>query len=80
MSDHHDHVHVGFQPQYGPGSSAEKQFIEILKPDQWQRLIDRIADIDNPEVPTSPSRYAIPTKKKDSGKKGNRASNAHVGE
>jgi hypothetical protein len=80
MSDHHDHVHVGFQPQYGPGSSAEKQFIEILKPDQWERLIDRIADIDNPEVPTSPSRYSIPTKKKKAGKKGNRASNAHVGE
>jgi hypothetical protein len=80
MSDHHDHVHVGYQPQYGPGSSDEKQFLEILKPSQWERLIDRIADIDNPDVPTSPSRYSIPTKKskKKSGK--GRASNAHVGE
>ena len=82
MGDHADHVHVGFQPQYGPGSSAEKQFIEILKPDQWQRLIDRIADIDNPDVPTSPSRYSIPTKKsgKNGAKGSNRASSAHVGE
>ncbi len=82
MGDHDDHVHVGFQPQYGPGSSAERQFLEILKPDQWQRLIDRIADIDNPEVPTSPSRYAIPTKKKKQrqGSDHDRSSNAHVGE
>ena len=80
MSDHADHVHVGFQPEYGAGSSTEKQFLEILKPDQWERLIDRIADIDNPEVPTSPSRYSIPTKKKKSGKDHGRASNAHVGE
>jgi murein DD-endopeptidase MepM/ murein hydrolase activator NlpD len=80
MSDHADHVHVGFQPQYGPGSSDERQFLEILKPDQWERLIDRIADIDNPDVPIAPSRYSIPTKKgKKSGKPG-RASGAHVGE
>jgi hypothetical protein len=82
MGDHADHVHVGYAPQFGPGSSAEKQFLEILEPDQWDRLIDRIADIDNPEVPTAPSRYSIPTKKKDA-KKANgrgRASNAHVGE
>jgi Transglycosylase SLT domain len=80
MSDHADHVHVGFQPQYGPDSSTEKRFLEILQPDQWERLIDRIADIDNPEVPTSPSRYSIPTKKKQAGKANGRASNAHVGE
>ncbi len=83
MGDHDDHVHVGFQPQYGPGSSSEKQFLEILKPDQWERLIDRIADIDNPEVPTSPSEYAIPAKKKQgkkSGQQHGRASNAHAGE
>jgi hypothetical protein len=80
MGDHADHVHVGFQPQYGAGSSTEKQFLEILKPDQWERLIDRIADIDNPDVPTSPSRYSIPTKKGKKSGKGGRASSAHVGE
>jgi hypothetical protein len=82
MADHDDHVHVGYAPQFGPGSSTEKQFLEILKPDQWQRLIGRIADIENPDVPTSPSRYSIPTKRK-AAKKSNgraRASNAHQGE
>ena len=64
MGDHDDHVHVGFQPAVGPGSgSVSRQFTEILKPEQWQRLIDRIGKIDNPTVPTSPSRFAIPTKK-----------------
>ena len=28
---------------------------QLLKPDQWQRLIDRLGEIENPEVPTAPS-------------------------
>ncbi len=84
MGDHDDHVHVGFQPLYGPGStSATKQFSQILKPDQWERLIDRIGQIDNPTVPTSPSRYATPVQEGHSekpGKRGDRASSVHLGE
>ena len=81
MADHNDHVHVG----YGARSSrGDKGVIEVLKPGQWTRLIERIAGIENPEVPTTPSRWAIPTKKgkKAGGKKGkgHRASPAHVGE
>ena len=83
MSDHHDHVHVG----YGARSSSgdDKGIVEVLKPEQWTRLIERIAGIENPEVPTTPSRWAIPTKKgkKAAAKKrgkGHRASPAHVGE
>ena len=80
MADHDDHVHVGYQPLYGPGSdSISKQFNQILKPDQWERLIDRLGEIDNPTVPTSPSEYALPggarTRQADE-----RASGAHVGE
>jgi hypothetical protein len=79
MADHDDHVHVGYQPLYGPGAgSASKQFTEILKADQWKRLISRIAEIDQPDVRTSPSKFAIPTRKGDS--EGKRASDAHVGE
>ncbi len=64
MSDHDDHVHVGYQPVYGSESgSVSHQFEQILKPDQWERLIDRIGEIDNPTVPTSPSRYALPAGK-----------------
>ncbi len=83
MSDHDDHVHVGYTPAVGPGSgSVSRQFQEILKPEQWRRLIDRISEIDNPSVPTSPSRYATPTRNGHGEKadKGRRASGAHVGE
>ena len=64
MGDHADHVHVGYAPEGGPGSDADEQFVQLLKPDQWERLIGRIAEIDNPEVPTSPSRYSLPAQKK----------------
>jgi Transglycosylase SLT domain/Peptidase family M23 len=84
MADHDDHVHVGYQPLYGPGSdSIDKQFSQILKPDQWERLIQRLGEIDNPTVPTSPSKFALPAeKKKDKGgsKSDERASSAHIGE
>ncbi len=86
MGDHDDHVHVGFQPLYGPGGGGvSQQFTQILKGDQWQRLIDRLGEIDNPTVPTSPSEYSIPTdkgsdKKSDKTNKRRRASSAHIGE
>jgi murein DD-endopeptidase MepM/ murein hydrolase activator NlpD len=74
MSDHHDHVHIGYSPVAGAGSKPDKQFVQLLEPDQWKRLIGRIAEIDNPDVPTKPSKYSLPAKK------GKRASAAHVGE
>jgi hypothetical protein len=79
MADHADHVHVGFQPEYGPGSDEPKQFTEILKPNQWSRLLDQIAGIDNPDVRSSPSRFAIPAERRDK-RKDDRASEAHLGE
>ena len=52
MADHDDHIHVGYMPVSGPGSgSASKQFSEILKPEKWKRLIQRLGEIDNPTVP-----------------------------
>jgi hypothetical protein len=54
LSDHNDHIHVGFQPVGGAGREG------LLKPRQWPRLIDRLAHVDNPTVPTRPSRDAIP--------------------
>jgi hypothetical protein len=77
MADHDDHVHVGYAPVSGPGSDPDKQFSEILKPGQWERLIGRIAEIDNPKVATKPSRYSLPSKKH---KGHRRASAAHAGE
>jgi hypothetical protein len=77
MADHDDHVHVGYAPVSGPGSDPDKQFSEILKPGQWERLIGRIAEIDNPKVATKPSKYSLPSKKH---KGHRRASAAHAGE
>ncbi|HEX7279681.1 MAG TPA: lytic murein transglycosylase [Solirubrobacterales bacterium] len=57
MSDHADHVHVGYHPLAG---DAEAKFAALLKPDQWQRLVDRLGEIENPDVPVSPSKYSIP--------------------
>jgi murein DD-endopeptidase MepM/ murein hydrolase activator NlpD len=82
MGDHADHIHVGFTPLYGPGSgSVSRQFEAILKPSQWERLIDRLGEIDNPDVPTAPSKYSTPTKGHDEkAQKKRRASSAHIGE
>ena len=61
MSDHADHVHIGYSPVSGAG--AEARFVQLLKPDQWLRLTDRLEAIDNPDVPTKPSKFSLPAKK-----------------
>jgi hypothetical protein len=48
MGDHDDHIHVGFQPL---DSGAAPGIEAVLKPSQWTTLIDRLAHIDNPEIP-----------------------------
>jgi hypothetical protein len=62
MSDHFDHVHVGYHA-IEAGNPLEAQYSALLKPDQWQRLIDRLGQIENPEVPIKPSRFSVPDKK-----------------
>jgi len=57
MADHYDHVHVGYHPT---ASAKEARFAALLKPEQWQRLISRLGEIENPEVPVRPSKYAVP--------------------
>ena len=73
MGDHNDHIHVGFQPMFGPNKKLGKQTIAVLEPGQWSDLITRLGEIENPVVPTKPSKYALPTNRK-------RSSQAHVGE
>ena len=77
LPDHADHIHVGFRPLGGVGTKLGKQVESVLKPGQWIKLIDRIGQIDNPDVLTSPSKYAIDAKT--APPKG-RASVAHKGE
>ncbi len=73
MSDHHDHIHVGFTPEFRGDAKLGKQLNAILKPGQWIKLVDRLGEIDNPTVRTTPSKYALTVKPK-------RASQAHSGE
>jgi hypothetical protein len=54
LPDHGDHIHVGYHP-VGFGSDLRA----ILKPEQWTKLVDRLGAIENPVVPTKPSKYAI---------------------
>ncbi|MDX6697980.1 MAG: hypothetical protein QOE65_1377 [Solirubrobacteraceae bacterium] len=68
LSDHDDHIHVGFTPSYGDNAA---RFNAALKPGQWIKLIDRLNQIDNPTVPVKPSRASIPAGK---------TSRAHRGE
>jgi murein DD-endopeptidase MepM/ murein hydrolase activator NlpD len=59
MADHADHIHIGFEPQYGTNSKLSKQLNAVLKPSQWGRLIERLGQIDNPTVRRTPSRAAL---------------------
>jgi hypothetical protein len=64
LPDHDDHIHVGFRPTVANDPKLGKQISQILKPNQWIKLIDRISQIDNPTVLTKPSKYAIRTPRK----------------
>jgi hypothetical protein len=56
MGDHADHIHVGFRPV---GLPFGTRLQAILKPEQWTKLVDRLGAIENPVVPTKPSKYAL---------------------
>ena len=64
MGDHADHIHVGWQPQFGANRRASAQLGAILKPSQWTRLIARLGEIDNPRVREQPSRFAVKATKR----------------
>ncbi len=71
MGDHADHIHVGFRPLFGDNKKLGRQALAVLKPGQWSDLLKQLRSIDNPVVPTKPSKYALPAKP---------ASDAHRGE
>jgi hypothetical protein len=60
LPDHWNHIHVGYT--FTTSGSSIKQLGEILKPEQWQRLIQRLGEIQNPKVPAKPSAAALPAK------------------
>ncbi|MEA2445142.1 MAG: hypothetical protein QOJ12_2434 [Thermoleophilales bacterium] len=73
LSDHNDHIHIGWRPLFGDNKKLGKQAMAVLKPGQWNDLIGRLRQIQNPTVPVNPSKYAIPVKP-------TRGSGAHLGE
>jgi hypothetical protein len=75
MGDHDDHIHLGFRPLFGENRKRGRQAFQVLRAGQWSDLLARLRKIENPVVPTKPSKYSIPVKKKP-----NRASGAHRGE
>jgi hypothetical protein len=60
LPDHYNHIHVGYT--FTTGGSSIKQLGQILKPEQWQRLIQRLGQIQNPKVPGKPSAASLPAK------------------
>jgi hypothetical protein len=77
MGDHADHIHVGWRPLYGPNERLGRQARRLLSSNQWDRFVDRLTDIENPVVRTSPSKYSIRVKRRGGGRP---SSHAHVGE
>ncbi|MGK2954255.1 MAG: lytic murein transglycosylase [Solirubrobacterales bacterium] len=66
MGDHDDHLHLGYSPMAGsdiPGGSVES----TLGAAQWTALTERLGQIQNPDVPTTPSQDALPAEKSDAG-------------
>ncbi len=63
LADHANHIHVGFQSRFGANRKLGRQALAVLKPGQWSDLLARLRHIENPVVPTRPSRYSLPTRK-----------------
>jgi hypothetical protein len=58
MSDHADHIHVGWRPLYGGGTGSVRAVEMVVAPQQWTRLMDRLAKIGNPRVASRRRRRA----------------------
>jgi hypothetical protein len=64
LPDHANHIHVGFRPLFGANSKLGRETASILGPHQWENLIKRLGSLEQPTVPTKPSKYAIPAGKR----------------
>jgi membrane-bound lytic murein transglycosylase B len=62
LPDHYDHIHVGFRPLFGANAKLGGQLNAVLQPGQWAKLMNRLGKIDNPVVPTTPSKYSLDVK------------------
>jgi hypothetical protein len=56
-----------FLSTIGTPGQLNDRFSQLLNPRQWDRVIKRLGQIQNPSVPTSPSRFSLPARKRQSG-------------
>jgi len=61
LPDHTNRIQIVFTPNYTTNPKLQKQITTILQPHQWIQLINRISQIPEPTIPTTPSQYAIRT-------------------
>ncbi len=61
LPDHTDRLQIAYTPLFGQNKKLSQQIASILKPGQWTQLINRISQIPEPIVPTTPSQYATKT-------------------
>jgi hypothetical protein len=59
LPDHADHIHVGFQPLFGANERLGRVARRVLSSNQWDRFVNRLTQIQNPVVRTTPSKYSI---------------------
>ncbi len=52
-------IDVSFRPLFGANAQLGAQMRAILTPGQWTQLIQRLAQLGNPAVPTAPSSPAL---------------------
>jgi soluble lytic murein transglycosylase-like protein len=64
LPDHADHIHVGFHVESTDSAQLGQQLASALKPGQWDDLIARLGKIENPDVPTTVSKYAVKATRK----------------
>lgn len=69
MADHDDHIHLGFSPPYANDAQLAR-LSQVLKPEQWKRLIQRIGEIDNPKITSGAKAKAKAKKSKRHAKRG----------
>jgi hypothetical protein len=62
LPDHKNRIQVAFTPMFGSNKALSTQVSQILKPQQWIQLIQRLGQIPEPTVPINPSKYAIKTR------------------
>jgi hypothetical protein len=58
LPDHANRIQITYTPIFGQNKKLSQQITSILKPKQWIQLIQRISQIPEPTIPTTPSKYA----------------------